>query len=42
MANRQNDCLFCFLLSFFIRFYKENFTVTVVSFGDVTIPKPGP
>lgn len=26
----------------FIRFCKEFFAVAVVSFGDVTIPKPGP
>lgn len=31
-----------FFLFFLIRFCKENVTVTAVSFGDVTIPKPGP
>ena len=37
----QNECRFFFLF-FLIRFCKENVTVTAVSFGDVTIPKPGP
>ena len=31
-----------FFLFFLIRFCKENVTVTAVSFGDVTITKPGP
>lgn len=38
VPNIQNECRF-FL---FIRFCKEFFAVAVVSFGDVTIPKPGP
>lgn len=42
IPNIQNECRFFSFFFFLICFCKENFTVTVVSFGDVTIPKPGP